>query len=217
MARRAPDIEALPSRLIEGSVDCIEVLDLDGRVRSMNEGGMRALEIRDFESVHDASWVDVWQGEHREAARAAVHAARGGGVGRFVGFLPTAESGEPRWWHVVVNAILGPDGKPEVLLAISRDVTEWKRAERGGLRTGRADRVVAFPARGPVGPAPEVDPGSPIPTLHEMERQHILAALARARWVIEGAGGAARILCLHPNTLRSRMKKLGLRRPTRGI
>jgi transcriptional regulator with GAF, ATPase, and Fis domain len=31
--------------------------------------------------------------------------------------------------------------------------------------------------------------------------------------VIEGEHGAARELGLHPNTLRSRMKKLGIRRP----
>lgn len=51
-----------------------------------------------------------------------------------------------------------------------------------------------------------------LPTLEENERSHILAALEQSRWVIEGARGAARILNLHPNTLRSRMKKLGIHR-----
>ncbi len=49
--------------------------------------------------------------------------------------------------------------------------------------------------------------------LKSVERQHILAALARTNWVIEGANGAAQILDLHPNTLRSRMKRLRIRRP----
>ena len=31
-------------------------------------------------------------------------------------------------------------------------------------------------------------------------------------WVIEGTKGAARMLNLHPNTLRSRIKKLGIKR-----
>ena len=57
-------------------------------------------------------------------------------------------------------------------------------------------------------------PESPA-TLEEMERGHIMAVLEQARWVIEGAKGAARLLNLHPNTLRSRMKKLGIQRPTR--
>jgi transcriptional regulator with GAF, ATPase, and Fis domain len=37
--------------------------------------------------------------------------------------------------------------------------------------------------------------------------------LEQANWVIEGAKGAAQLLGLHPNTLRSRMKKLGISRP----
>jgi len=32
-------------------------------------------------------------------------------------------------------------------------------------------------------------------------------------WVIDGPRGAAHILALHPNTLRSRMEKLGIKRP----
>ncbi len=49
-------------------------------------------------------------------------------------------------------------------------------------------------------------------SLEDVERRHILAVLERSGWVIEGAKGAARVLNLHPNTLRSRMKKLGIQR-----
>jgi transcriptional regulator with GAF, ATPase, and Fis domain len=49
-------------------------------------------------------------------------------------------------------------------------------------------------------------------SLEDVERQHIRAVLDRVDWVIEGARGAAKILELHPNTLRSRMKKLGISR-----
>jgi formate hydrogenlyase transcriptional activator len=50
-------------------------------------------------------------------------------------------------------------------------------------------------------------------TLENVERSHILQVLQETRGVIEGPRGAARILNLHPNTLRSRMKKLGIERP----
>jgi len=46
--------------------------------------------------------------------------------------------------------------------------------------------------------------------LEEAERLHILAALERTGGVIHGLRGAAKILGLHPNTLRSRMEKLGI-------
>jgi transcriptional regulator with GAF, ATPase, and Fis domain len=50
-------------------------------------------------------------------------------------------------------------------------------------------------------------------TLEELERRHIEAALRRCAWKINGPGNAAESLGLHPNTLRFRMKKLGIRRP----
>ena len=53
---------------------------------------------------------------------------------------------------------------------------------------------------------------SPPNSLDDVQRAHIAATLNQTGWVIEGPRGAARILHLHPNTLRSRMKKLGLTR-----
>jgi len=49
-------------------------------------------------------------------------------------------------------------------------------------------------------------------TLAEGERRHILRALEVSNWVIDGERGAAKVLDLHPNTLRSRLKKLGIER-----
>ena len=59
-------------------------------------------------------------------------------------------------------------------------------------------------------------PGGSLESLEEKERSHILAALGQTGWVIEGSRGAATILAIHPNTLRSRMKKLGISRPLHG-
>ena len=49
-------------------------------------------------------------------------------------------------------------------------------------------------------------------TLEQVEKRHIVRVLEETSWVIEGDRGAAKILDLHPNTLRSRMKKLGIER-----
>jgi len=48
--------------------------------------------------------------------------------------------------------------------------------------------------------------------LRTLQRDHILAALQRSDWVIEGERGAAKQLGLHPNTLRSRIKALKIHR-----
>jgi formate hydrogenlyase transcriptional activator len=51
----------------------------------------------------------------------------------------------------------------------------------------------------------------PLLTLDEVERNHILAALQHAGGVVDGPKGAAKIVNLHPNTLRHRMDKLGIK------
>jgi transcriptional regulator with GAF, ATPase, and Fis domain len=47
-------------------------------------------------------------------------------------------------------------------------------------------------------------------SLDEINARHIRQALEIANGKINGAGGAAQVLGLHPNTLRSRMNKLGI-------
>jgi PAS domain S-box-containing protein len=120
--------EELKTRIIDSSRDCIKLLDLDGRLLSMNAGGMETLEICDFTPLRGSSWADLWPEDGRAAVRSAIDAARGGRVARFVGFCPTA-TGKPKWWDVVVNAIHDVQGRPERLLAVSRDVTEQRRAQ----------------------------------------------------------------------------------------
>jgi transcriptional regulator with GAF, ATPase, and Fis domain len=51
--------------------------------------------------------------------------------------------------------------------------------------------------------------------LNDVERAHIRRVLEGTRWKIDGKGQAAEKLGLHPNTLRSRMQKLGISRPAR--
>jgi transcriptional regulator with GAF, ATPase, and Fis domain len=62
---------------------------------------------------------------------------------------------------------------------------------------------------GAIGPSPNVSA-----TLEETERGHILEVLNRVGWRIYGRGGAAKILAIKPTTLCSRMKKLGIHRPS---
>jgi formate hydrogenlyase transcriptional activator len=66
-------------------------------------------------------------------------------------------------------------------------------------------------------PTPAVTSRNERQALQEVERHHILSVLKQSGWVIEGEKGAARVLKLHPNTLRSRMKKLGITRTSHEI
>jgi len=51
-------------------------------------------------------------------------------------------------------------------------------------------------------------------TLEQGEYRLILRTLKKVHWRVEGAGGAAELLNVHASTLRSRMRKLGITRPT---
>jgi two-component sensor histidine kinase len=115
--------------VLAGCGDCIKVLDLDGRLQFMSEGGKRVMEVDDFESLKGCPWPDFWSGEGNAQAIAAVADAKAGRTARFRNGANTAK-GNARYWDVQVSPIFGADGKPSHLLSISRDITEeWKAEE----------------------------------------------------------------------------------------
>ncbi|HET9568696.1 MAG TPA: sigma 54-interacting transcriptional regulator [Vicinamibacterales bacterium] len=87
---------------------------------------------------------------------------------------------------------------------------------RGGVLDIGADQLPTVPGtaatRTQAGPSASALPSSG--TLEDVERSHIVATLLKTGWVVEGPRGAAVLLNMHPNTLRSRIKKLGIRRGT---
>jgi formate hydrogenlyase transcriptional activator len=134
------DAEEFYRSLIASNQDCVKVLDLEGRLLWMSEGGMQALEICDLGPFVNSSWIQFWEGEDAKTAQAAVEAAREGRTGRFTGYFATTTTKQPRWWDVVVSPIRNAEGKPERLLAVSRDVTENKQKEKA---LGEANLQVA--------------------------------------------------------------------------
>jgi transcriptional regulator with GAF, ATPase, and Fis domain len=55
-------------------------------------------------------------------------------------------------------------------------------------------------------------PEAKLETMAAMERRHILTVLEAVNWRVSGEKGAAKMLGLNPSTLRSRLKKLNIRR-----
>ena len=114
--------------VLASSSDCIKVLDLEANLVFMSEGGKRVMEVSDFNAIKGCPWPDFWQGQGNADAIAAVEAARAGGTGEFQGAADT-HAGTPKYWDVRVTPIPGPDGQPEKILAISRDITATRRVE----------------------------------------------------------------------------------------
>ena len=81
------------------------------------------------------------------------------------------------------------------------------------LSTGPTLQVEALAVGGTRREAGTVAAPFPLRRLDEVERDHIRSVLERCGWRVNGSGNAAEVLGLHPNTLRFRMKKLGIARP----
>lgn len=115
--------------VLAGCGDCIKILDLDGRLQFMSEGGKRVMEVEDFSALKGCPWLDFWAGAGNADAKQAIATAKAGGTAHFRGEANTAK-GTPRYWDVRVSPILDEAGKPTHLLSISRDMTAEWRAER---------------------------------------------------------------------------------------
>lgn len=126
--RQAVERQAFLSGVLASSTDCIKVLDLEGKLTFMSEGGQRVMEISDFNEVAGCPWPDFWQDAGNAEARAAVAAARQGEARSFIGKAHTYR-GTPKWWHVAVSPIAGPDGRPDRILSVSRDITNLRASE----------------------------------------------------------------------------------------
>ena len=98
------------------------------------------------------------------------------------------------------------------------NVRELQNVVERALILSRDDRL-RFPELEPITITPAEDaPSAPIPvgdqplmTMDEAIAAHIRRALERTGGQIAGQGGAAELLGMHPNTLRFRIKKLGIR------
>ncbi|MEP6594080.1 MAG: PAS domain-containing protein [Acidobacteriota bacterium] len=131
----------LSDRLIESSADCIKVLDLSGRVLWVSPAGLRLLEASSSDLV-GRLWTAFWTGDARVRVRRAIAAAVRGETGQFEARSRTP-GGTDKWWDVRVTPVRGPDGAPERLLAVSRDITERKALEAAllGACEGLEERV----------------------------------------------------------------------------
>ncbi|WP_205824934.1 PAS domain-containing protein [Methylobacterium terricola] len=127
-AAAAEEREAFVTSVLASSTDCIKVLDLDGRLTFMSEGGQQVMEVSDFNAIRGCPWPDFWTGQGHQEAVAALTEARAGRARSFVGRACTMR-GTSKWWHVAVSPIRNPDGTFDRILSVSRDITALRESE----------------------------------------------------------------------------------------
>ncbi|MER2250103.1 diguanylate cyclase [Methylorubrum podarium] len=124
------------SGLLEGSTDCITLLDEHGRLLFMSSGGQRLMEVENAGSILGQCWLNFWEGEHHDVAQQAFERAKAGETFSFRGFCLSAK-GQPRWWDVSLSPMQGLRGSPQRILSVSRDVTEQVDLEARLRTTGQ--------------------------------------------------------------------------------
>ncbi|MBD2532414.1 PAS domain-containing protein [Nostoc flagelliforme FACHB-838] len=134
--------EEFKNRILDSSSDCIQVLNLDGRLLYMNTGGMCLMEIDDLDSYLNTEWLCFWESNYRQQAEQALAAAKIGEISIFRGYCPTVK-GTPKWWEVVVSPILDASGEMERILLISRDITDRKQVEEALRQSEERYRCLA--------------------------------------------------------------------------
>jgi PAS domain S-box-containing protein len=128
--------------IIDSSRDCIKILDMDGRLTYMSPAGQRLLGIKDMTTYLNVPYEEFWRGSDRATVVDVIEKAKEGQSGSFRGFCPTAD-GVPKWWDVSISPVLGANGKPESLLAVSRDITDRRRDEARVARLARLYAVLS--------------------------------------------------------------------------
>ncbi len=120
--------EEFNRRILENNQDCIKVIDREGRLLYMNDGGKRLLEIDNFADYDRSLWTNFWNGNEQELAQAAFNSALAGTSSSFEGQCPTV-TGIPKWWEVNVIPLHDEDGNVDQILLISHNLTERREAE----------------------------------------------------------------------------------------
>lgn len=138
--------EALNRSIVEASIDCVMLFDLDGTLRFMNASGAVGMEVADVGELYGRPWRSLWPKETRPVVEAALATARGGGVGRFTASGITAR-GNIRWGEIVISPVLGAQDQPVKLVAISRDITERREAEERLRWSATRDPLTHLPNR----------------------------------------------------------------------
>lgn len=129
--------EEFNRHIIESSNDCIDVLDFEGNLLFINDGGRKLLDVNDITPLLNKSWLNNWEGTEKQLATQALKKAMNGNVGTFQGYFSTPTRIR-KWVDVSITPIVDSEGKIERLLSVCRDMTELKNQS---IQLMQADRM----------------------------------------------------------------------------
>jgi PAS domain S-box-containing protein len=128
-------------QIIETEPECVKVLGANGSLLEMNPAGLAMIEADSLEQVRGRSIYRYIAPEHREAFVALTEKVLRGGSGTLE-FELVGLKGTRRWLDTHAVPLRDTGGGASGLLAITRDITERKRAEAALKENERLYRTV---------------------------------------------------------------------------
>ena len=131
--------------MLDASVDCIKLLNVDGTIRLMNRAGCEALGVpRD--GPFGMRWLTLLPRDVRSAGRRALHACRRGKRATFAG-LSQLNQRQPIYWDNILTPVFNSQNEVIAILCLSRNVTKQRVAERKLQSASQHDSLTTLPNR----------------------------------------------------------------------
>ncbi len=115
------------TNMLDNSVDCIKLLDVDGCLLHVNRTGCIALNIPESNHRFGMKWTELLAPEVRSKANYALKTALKGKTARFRGMSGHGE--DKQYWDNLLTPILNDNGQVVQILCLSRDVTAQRQTE----------------------------------------------------------------------------------------
>ena len=115
--------------LLEVNPDCVKIIDGNGRISYVNNNGVCILEGDSKDYFINREWETLWGEDEKKIVRGAIEKAFQGETINFQAPALTVK-GTLKWWDVIISALPDDDGKVKKLLAVSRDISGLKRADK---------------------------------------------------------------------------------------
>ncbi len=152
---RLKSSEEFARSLAECSIDCVGILDCEGRVQYLSPSGVEAFSAQGASHLPGRKWVELWRSEDRARAEAALQTARRGERSHFSGERSLPD-GTRTWWDVKITPAFNDDRRVERLIVVSRDNTELHFARAAAIEAekqataGRLAATIAHEVNNPL-------------------------------------------------------------------
>ncbi len=115
--------------ILESNPDCVKIIDINGRISYMNENGVYVLEGESKGFFINRKWETMWGPEEEKIVHNSIKRAFAGEIINFQAPSITFK-GNLKWWDVIVSGLPDKSGIIKDLLAVSRDISRIKNAEK---------------------------------------------------------------------------------------